>query len=314
MREAEPLRSFLFVPAGRPDRVRKAATEYGADAIIVDLEDAVPLAAKGEARLVARDLLAEMAGVPARVFVRLNGWATGLLLLDAEAVAAPALAGVFLAKARDAADVAALDRVLFSLEATRELPSGGIEIVPLPETAQGMREVHAMCLASGRVRRTGVVDGAAPGSDRLRSLGASWSPEGLETLYASSRTVLDARAAGVDEILCGPCLDLTNADLLLSTAMRAKALGATASMAIHPRQVEVINRVFTPTAGEIAQAVEVIEAFRASVARSPAVGVAVHRGRMIDYAHVRDALRLLSRAGRSAADVPALGPVELPPE
>ncbi|MGE0384948.1 MAG: CoA ester lyase [Gammaproteobacteria bacterium] len=308
MTEARFLRSILFVPGHQGERIAKAARS-GADAIMIDLEDAVPASHKAAARGVTRESIAALGtGAPA-VFVRLNGWGEGSMLADLDAIVAANLHGVALPKCDGPGQVVALDLVLGDLERSRSLPPGAIEILPMLETAAGMRRNFEVLQCSPRVRRAGGVVGAAPGGDYHRALGNEWSPEGLESLYVNSRVVLDARAAGLDNIICGPVTDVGDEALLRNVMTAARRIGANGALAIHPRQVPIINGIFSPSPERIAEAVAVLRAMDAAVREGKAA--VVLDGKMIDYAHVRWANLLLERArsmGIDAGDVPRITP------
>jgi citrate lyase subunit beta / citryl-CoA lyase len=300
----ELIRSLLFVPGNRAEWMAKAP-QYGSDALILDLEDAVPFEAKQAARHAVSEALDLLKDEPCAIFVRINAWGSGDLLSDLQAVVRPGLDGVLLAMTASPDEISALDRVLTELEADRGLLSGGIEIVPIPETAAGMRVVFELCTASTRVRRTAGVTGATIGADRYRALGTRWTAEGWETLYTTSKTVVDARAAGVRQILSGPVAEIGDLDFARRIWARARDLGATAAMSIHPSHIPVIHEIFSPTAFEIDEAAGIMHAIAQGVARG--VSAVRYEGRMIDYAHARTAAELLETAkslGMSVPDYP----------
>lgn len=295
------IRSLLFVPGSRADWMAKAP-KYGADALILDLEDAVPFDGKRAARQAVREALDLLKDETCACFVRINAWGSGDLLADLLAIVHPGLDGVFLAKTSGPEEISALDRVLTELEADRGLTAGEIEIVPVPEVAAGMRVVFELCRASTRVRRTTGVTGATTGGDRYRELGTRWTADGWETLYTTSMTVVDARAAGVRQVVSGPVAEIGNLDAARRAWARARDLGATSAMSIHPSHIPVIHEIFSPTAAEIDEAVGIMRA----IAHGVAAGVAAVRfeGRMIDYAHARTALELLEAAKSFGLPVP----------
>jgi len=298
---ADILRSILIVPGHKPDWMRKAPG-LGADALMFDLEDPVPVDAKADARAAAGAVVEDAGATSVPIFVRVNGWGTGHLLHDLHAVVGPGLHGVALPKTDQAGDVIALDRVLSELEAARGLPVGSIEVYPILETARSMRESHAVFTSSARVRRGSGVIAATPGGDFYRATGSTYTDEGLESLYVSSKIVLDARSAGFDSIIGGVVTDLTGTELLRTVMTRLRTIGANGAFAIHPSQVPVLNEVFSPSADDIAEAVATLVAMADGVARGDAA--VRHRGRMIDYAHVRTARDLLDQAARWGLEVP----------
>ena len=307
-RPAPWYRSMLFVPGHRRDWVEKAA-ERGADALIFDLEDSVPAdeVAKADAREIVAAALTELSSRQAGLFVRINAWGSGHLLRDLLAVMRPGLAGVVLAKTAGPSEVHALDRVLTEFEADRGLAPRSVEIVPLAETAAGLRHAYEVCACSTRVRRIPGVMTILPGGDLEHALGIESTESGLESLYASSKVVVDARAAGVQHILGGTVLDLDDLDGLARKCEAARHIGADGALVIHPRHVPTVNDVFSPSAERIADAREQLEAMATALAG----GLAATRfkGRMIDYAHVRSSLTLLRNAqsvGIDVGDYPAI--------
>lgn len=271
------LRSLLFTPATRPDRIGKGHAA-GADAVIVDLEDGVGIGDKGA----ARDTFATWArtGSPSGpVLLRLNHIATAEGLVDL----------IFL---RDL-DVTPTAFMLPKVESAEEvrlavahLPPGAV-LVALIESARGL---HA---APDIAQAPGVSALAFGGADLAADLGASlsWGP----MLHARSALVAAAAQAG---LLCWdvPCLDIRDVTGLARETRQARALGFSAKMAIHPDQVKTINQAFTPTADDIARARRIADAFTA--ARGGACSL---DGKMIDRPVVRAAERILALAGRDHA-------------
>lgn len=247
-------RSYLFVPADRPDRFAKALAS-GADAVIVDLEDAVAPDAKARARAALGEWLRH---APARVIVRINGAQSEWFADDLALVASPAVAGVMLPKSERAEDLARVAQ-----------GAPGRELLPLIETAAGFEAVRALAQAGGVAR-------LAFGSiDFQLDLGIRG--DGEELLYFRSRLVLASRLAGIDAPIDGVCAAIDDASRLEQDALRARRLGFGAKLCIHPRQVEGVNRAFSPTPDEIAWAQRVVQA--AAEARGGAVAL---DGRMID--------------------------------
>ena len=177
----KPLRTALFAP-GIKERVMTKALESGADAVIFDLEDSVPVAAKAEARdLVSRAIAAAaMRAARPAVYVRVNSAASGMLDADLSAIVQGGLDGVFLPKAETAAEVQQTAATLERLEGERNVSGGSIEIVLMIESALGVYRCHDMLQVSPRVA-TACIGGARDG-DLQTDLGCSWSIEGTERL------------------------------------------------------------------------------------------------------------------------------------
>lgn len=283
------LRSLLNTPANRPNMVEKAFG-YGADAVILDLEDAVPRDQKADARAIARDAIAAQHG--GSVYVRVNGLRSGLVEDDLEAVAVAGLKGIQLPKVDDAETVRMIDRLLSDLEHARGLPPGSIELLVSLESARGVFAAHEILTAVDRVGS--VMIGTAEHGDLHGDIGYVVTPGEEETLYLRSRVLLAARVAGITNPIDGVYADYRNLDGLEATARRARALGYRGKKVIHPAQVPIVNRVFSPTAAELDFHRRVIDVFETALERGEAT--AVVDGQMIDYAMADTARRVLARA------------------
>jgi citrate lyase subunit beta / citryl-CoA lyase len=283
------LRSLLNTPANRPGLVEKAFG-YEADAVILDLEDSVPLDQKDEARAIAHDAIAAQPG--ATLFVRVNGLASGLIEDDLAAVTDAGLEGIQLPKVDDADTIRAVDCLLADLERERHLPIGGIELLVSLESARGVFAAHQILTAADRVGS--VMIGTAENGDLHGDIGYVITPGEEETLYLRSRVLLAARVAGITNPIDGVYADYRNLEGLEATSRRARALGYRGKKVIHPAQVPIVNRIFSPTAAELDFHRRVLEEFDAALARG--VATAVVDGRMIDYAMAETARRVLARA------------------
>lgn len=167
----KPYRSSLFVPGNRPAWMEKAAG-YGADCLVLDLEDSVPDQEKVAARPLVKAGLKALKSKGQACNVRINGYATGLTLDDLEGVLCPELDGVALPKIETAADLHQLDALLTHLERRMGIPVGSIETPLGLETARAMRDVYEIAVACPRVRR--VTLAAGPGGDAARAIGYQW--------------------------------------------------------------------------------------------------------------------------------------------
>lgn len=274
------LRSLLFVPGDRPDRMEKALAS-GADALILDLEDSVAPVAKGDARAAVAAFLARPTGAVAR-FVRINPLDSGMTADDL--AAARGADGIVLPKAAGGADVAALDALLGDA-AARILPIA----TETPAAIFGLGS-YAGCSP----RLIGLTWGAedlpaAIGAETSREADGRYTPP-YEMVRAL--TLFGAHAAGVAPVeTVYP--DFRDRDGLEAYCARARRDGFTGMMAIHPAQVAVINAAFTPDAAAIAHARAVVDAFAAS----PGAGALQLDGKMIDAPHLKAARALLARAG-----------------
>ncbi|MFQ5691494.1 MAG: HpcH/HpaI aldolase/citrate lyase family protein [Nitrospinota bacterium] len=281
------LRSWLFVPAATPERIPKALAS-GADAVIVDLEDAVSVERKAEAREALVRFLPERPGPSASppLFVRVNGPGTPWLEADVEAAVLPGLSGIVLPKAQAPEEVAALEA-----SASRVAASRGCEaplLVPVVESALGL--IRAFEIASASPRCLALAFG---GEDFTRDIGAVRAPDGEALGHARMQVVAAARAAGVlpvDTVY----IDFRDEAGLFRDADRARRMGFAGKLVVHPRQVEGVNRAFSPAPGEVEEARAVVAAFEEAQARGDAV--ASLDGRMLDPAVVDQARRILGWA------------------
>lgn len=285
-----PVRSLLYVPADRREWVADAANN-GADGYIFDLEDAVSLDEKPTAREILADLLPTFEDVDVATTVRVNPPDSGLLETDLEAVVRPGLDAVVVPKLPDPSVVERVDHMLTYIERTRNLDDR-IEIVALPETASGFRQTYELCAASDRV--TAVIGATTRGADVERALGFEWTEAGHERQYMLSKVVMDGRAAGVTELLSGPRADIDDEEGLRREAEHARELGYTGHQAIHPKQVAIIEDVFTPDPEEVARCQELVGAMKDADLEGS--GTIRFNGEMVDLAHIKTAQRTLERA------------------
>jgi citrate lyase subunit beta/citryl-CoA lyase len=286
------MRSMLFVPGDRPERFAKAAAS-GADAVILDLEDAVVPERRPYARAeIAHWLSSAERRVPA--WVRINPVETDDALPDLVAVIEGRPDGIVLPKARDGADVHRVDHWLEMLEARGGYARGSIGLLPLITESAGAL-LKAASFTSLPARVTGLTWGA---EDLAADVGASAnrSHDGeYELTFAMARSfcLLAAAAAGV------PAFDTVDVEFRDAAAVERRARasrrqGFVGKLAIHPAQVAPIHAAFTPTAEEIAWAQRVVAAFR----EAPGVGALAFEGGMLDRPHLRQAERILAAIGR----------------
>jgi len=285
-----PIRTALFVPGNRPDRVDKAV-DAGADAVIIDLEDAVPPTRKAETRPVVRDKVCEHKG--RRIMVRVNGPDSDFIHGDIEAVVVEGLAGLMVPKVESPEDLEQVHRLLLAAEEKNGLPPGGLALLPLIESARGVQNVFGIVSARLQPERPVMVSFGA--ADYTLDLGAEMTRTGEELIYPRSRIAVACRAARVAPPLDTPfMIDLKDSAALETEARRAKQLGFQGKLCIHPSQVPVCNRVFSPTQEEIDFARRVVRAFE----EAEAAGTASIQleGRFIDYPIVERAARVLRLA------------------
>jgi len=267
-------RSLLFVPGTRPDRFTKAMAA-GADAICIDLEDAVPPDAKAEARsnaLAFLDARARMSGSALAIGLRVNGLRDADGLRDLAALADVSSRPDFLMVPKVS------DRGELSILAER---FHGLPLWAIIESAAGLHHAHEIAGAPGLA---GLMFG---GADYAADLGCALTWEAL--LHARG-TLAAARAMSRVELLDVPHLDLKDENDLAQSTQRAKQLGFTGRACIHPVQLAAVNRAFTPTEQEAGAARRLLEAFAAAKG-----GVTLLDGKLVERPFIINAERLLAR-------------------
>lgn len=268
----------LYVPGDRPDRLAKALRS-GAGELIVDLEDAVPVAAKERTRAEVAAWLRTLPANRPAVTVRINPGEHGLA--DARAVAGPGLDGLCAAKTESAAGLRALDAVLTGA-GLPELP-----VVPLLESAAAVFAAREIASAP---RVAGLQLGEA---DLAADLGAAPGPDESELLWARSQVVAASAAAGLPAPIAPVSTEFRDLDAFRATTLRLKRLGFHGRACIHPAQLPVADEVFTPSPEEVERARALLAGYEASLASGSAVFTDAD-GRLVDEAVVRAARRLLS--------------------
>jgi citrate lyase subunit beta/citryl-CoA lyase len=285
-------RSFLFCPGNHARRVEKAFS-LAADAVILDLEDAVALAEKEAARKPVAAAL--RAAGKARAYVRVNAMGTPFCLRDLQETVVPGVRGVVLPKVESAADLHAIDWLVWNLELERGMAPGSVELLPILETAAGIARVDRIFQArslkpySGawRVRRAAF--GAA---DYSNELGILPSGDERELDHARARVVLASRSAGIEKPIDSPHFDIKDAEGYARAVARSRRMGFQGRLCIHPDQIAGANAGYAPSPDEISRAERIVSAFREAEAKGLAA-VQVD-GLMVDYPVVRQAEGLLA--------------------
>ena len=264
-----PIRSLLFAPGNRPELVGKFP-RYPADAFAIDLEDAVPEAEKDEARRALPAIVASLREqkLSAQLFIRTNASRSRHAEADLAAALEMAVDGVMMPKLESVTE-------LKKFAAQIDRSGRGVQLIGVIETARGVLNVETLA-AVPHSHLTALAFGA---EDFMTDLGGQRTPEGLEVLYARSRVVLAARAAGLQ------ALDLVFVNIRDDEGFRRDAqvgrqLGYSGKMCIVPRQVETANVVFSPSAEEIERARRLLDAY--DNAQADGRGVFEFEGAMVD--------------------------------
>jgi len=290
----KPVRIALFAP-GIKERVMTKALESGADAVILDLEDSVPLAAKAEARAMVANVIDRVAaaGPAPAIFVRANATATGLLADDLAAVVRPGLDAVILPKVESVAEIESAAAVLSRHEAASGMPDGAVAIILMIESALGVYRCYELIKASRRVAATCI--GGARDGDLQTDLGCSWSIEGTELMYARSKILLDTRAAGNEVFpLDGVFSDLSDEAGLIQDSRLSARLGYVGRTVIHPKQIAPVRAAYAVSAAEVAYYEKVVSEF-AAVEKTGTAAITID-GKLVDYAMYQRARRVLELA------------------
>jgi citrate lyase subunit beta / citryl-CoA lyase len=290
------MRSLLFIPGDSPKKLDKGITS-GADAIIVDLEDAISPERKKDARDITLAYLKQVQPIAKRprLMVRINGLQTGLTDADLDSIVAGKPDAIMLPKAEGGTAVIHTDAKLTAREAMHGLPAGGIKIVTIAtETAASLFVAGTYAGASPRL--TGLTWGA---EDISAEIGAEANRDqngNFLDLYRLARAICLAGAAAARvQAIDTVYVDFRNEIGLRRECEEARRDGFTGKMAIHPGQIPIINEIFTPTADAIAKAKAVIAGFAAT----PGAGTVGIGGVMYDRPHLEQARRLLARANQS---------------
>ncbi len=289
--EFSGLRSFLFTPGNHPRKLAKVF-HSGADAVILDLEDAVAIAEKPATRAVVVAALREPRNC--RGYVRINSLGTEFWEADIPAVVGPWIDGIVLPKVESAADLILVDQAIAAAEQAAGLAVGSIDLMPIVETAKGIVNVDEIAGAVPRVRRL-----SFGGGDYTNDLDFTWTPEEEVLAYARARLVHASRVAEIEPPIDTVVIHIRDHLRFRASAERGRMFGFAGKLCIHPDQVPVTNEVFTPGEEEVAHARAVIAAFENAEAEGSA-SIQLD-GYFIDYPIVYKAQRILALMERLQA-------------
>lgn len=249
-------RSFLFAPGNHARKVEKVFG-CGADHVILDLEDAVAKAEKVATRAMIVGALQNRQGGSA--YVRVNGYGTEFCYGDTAAVVGPWLDGLVFPMCESREQIIAFDWLVAGLERERGVPVGSIDIIPIIETAKGLTAARAIAAAGTRVKRM-----AFGAGDYTLDVNMEWTLAESELEHARTEMVVASRASGLEGPLDTVWVHIKDLENMEKSSLRAKQLGFQGKMCIYPPQVEIVNRVYTPSEEEVAFARRVVEAFEAA--------------------------------------------------
>ncbi|MBM6577829.1 CoA ester lyase [Microvirga sp. SRT01] len=291
---ARPIRSMLFVPGNRASWIDKAAAAK-ADALVLDLEDSVPVAAKVEARVIVADAVARHDPANGLLYVRTNPGTYMPDWDDVQAVVQPGLNGLFVAKVQGPEDVEVLARLVAEAEHRRGMAIGSIGFVVALETARAAELAFAI---ASHPRVQTLVSSAARNADVARALGFTWSAEGLETLYFRSKTIIACRAAGKPFPIGGLWQDVHDLEGMRRFSAFNRQLGYTGEIVLHPSNVTVANEAYSLSEQDRDYFAGMIAAFAEAEAQGKAA--VIYRGEHVDIAHVETARETLRIHGGHA--------------
>ena len=278
-------RSALFVPVNVTRFVEKAHTR-GADAIILDLEDSVPLADKASARSVARAAAATVAANGPDVLVRINQ-PLRHAVRDLEACICPQVDTVVVPKVTGPEHIRFIDEVITELEVEHNMPVGHTRLVAYIETPQALAQVVEIAASSSRL--VGMSLGA---EDFSSAVGMTPTSEGL--FFANQQVVFAAKSAGVLPLgFVGSVVEYSDLDAFRQTIRQARQLGFRGAFGIHPNQIQIMNEEFVATDEEVVQARGIIEADL--LAQKEGRGAFEYEGKMVDapvVARARETLQI----------------------
>ncbi len=288
-------RTLLFVPANQRRMLDKIVS-LPADGFIFDLEDTVPPAEKANARAMSKETIAKTPGN--KSWVRVNAVPSGFLHEDLEAfVGAQGLAGFVVPKQDSVGDVAAVDRMIGSIETRKGLALGSTSIIVMIESAAGV--LSAREIIGGAARIESAVYAGGEDGDMNVSLGATWSSEGPEMMFVRQMTFVAARANNIQYPLDGVFSNVRDPEAFRRDTLLSKRLGFRGRTVIHPTQIDIANEIYSPTAAEIDYAGRVIAAYNEALARG--VGSTTVDGKLVDVAMAKTAQNTLDLVAKIKA-------------
>jgi citrate lyase subunit beta/citryl-CoA lyase len=288
-------RTFLFAPANHPRRREKSFT-IGADAVILDLEDACAISEKAASRV----KVAEAMRMPRNClgYVRVNPLTTEFAYGDFVETIQKGLDGVILPKVENPGHIATADWLMSQLERERGLPIGSVDLIPIIETGPGMAALPEILRASKRVKRASFGAG-----DFTLDMGMKWSSDESELTPYRAQMVLHSRAAGLEPPIDTVWADLKNVEGFVASTRKVRDMGFQGKLCIYPDQIAVVNEAFTPNEAQVTRAQRIIDAF----AEAEAKGSSAFQldGQFVDYPILYAAQRVVAMKKKITERLPA---------
>ena len=273
-------KSFLFVPGNQRNKIEKSLS-MNCDVVILDLEDSVPIEEKEKARQIVSDSLKNMEWKNIKKCVRINDLNSKFWLQDVIEVSKNEPDIIMIPKVKNSSDIIILDRILSNVEDNFNLKK--IQLIPIIETVEGLRNIYKISRSSERM--LGITFGIA---DFCAELGCEEDEKIIE--YLRFKVILSASYSNIQAIDTA-YLNIKDVEGLEKEAKMAKKFGFTGKLTIHPSQIEIINKVFTPSAQEIERARKILEAYEE--AKRKGIGVISYEGKMVDEAIIKRARKIL---------------------
>lgn len=264
---------MLYIPGNNPAMIQQGGV-YGADSILLDLEDAVALNQKDAARILVRNMINVIDFYESEVCVRVNHLSTPFGLADLEAIVPLQPSAIRYPKTESAEEVAELLQIIEKIEDLHGLTHTKMTLHAMIETAMGVQNVFDIASKFDRVDAITI-----GGQDLTADMNIVYTPDGAGIDFARKRIVMAAKASHID-VIDTVFPDVNDEEGLRRETEYAKAIGFTGKAVINPRQIEIIHEVYTPTEEEIRKAYRIIKEFKINSAAG--VGVFAIDGKMID--------------------------------
>jgi len=264
---------MLYIPGNNPAMIQQGGV-YGADSILLDLEDAVALNQKDAARILVRNMINVIDFYDAEVCVRVNHLSTPFGLADLEAIVPLQPSAIRYPKTESAEEVAALLQIIEKIEDRHGLPHNKMTLHAMIETAMGVQNVFDIASKFDRVDAITI-----GGQDLTADMNIVYTPDGAGIDFARKRIVMAAKASHID-VIDTVFPDVNDEEGLRRETEYAKKIGFTGKAVINPRQIEIIHDVYTPTEEEIRKAYRIVKEFKINSAAG--IGVFAIDGKMID--------------------------------
>ena len=280
-------RSMLYIPGNNPAMIQQGGV-YGADSILLDLEDAVALNQKDAARTLVRNMIKVVDFYDAEVCVRVNHLSTPFGLADLEEIVPLQPSAIRYPKTESPEEVAELLKIIERIEDRHHLPHNKMTLHAMIETAMGVQNVFNIASMFSRVDAITI-----GGQDLTADMNIIYTPDGVGIDFARKRIIMAAKASHID-VIDTVFPDVNDEEGLRKETEYAKKIGFTGKAVINPRQIDIIHKVFTPTEEEIRKAYHIVKEFKINTAAG--IGVFAIDGKMVDAPVVARAEYILKLA------------------